>query len=59
MRRGSIPEMTVRYRSSCPTFQFWFIRYSSRYQIFFFFHRPCLNRIALAAAIEPSAIAMA
>ena len=56
MRRGSIPEMTVRYRSSRPIFS-----PSSEAlppHIFFFFQRPCLNRIALATAIEDSAMAI-
>ena len=52
MRRGSIPEMTVRYRSSRPTFLISALSsWLSLYQIFFFFHRPWRNRIALAAAI--------
>ena len=71
MRRGSIPEMTVRYRSSRPSFTSY-LRISlassadpakARFshlgrQIFLFFHFPCLNRIALATAIDDSAIAI-
>ena len=50
MRRGSIPEMSVRYRSSRPR---------SLGQIFFTFHFPRLNKIALAPAIAASAMTMA
>jgi hypothetical protein len=56
MRRGSIPETPLRYRSSRPNFSFRFT--SVPRQIFCRYHRPCLKRIALAAAMADSAMAI-